>query len=274
MLTFFTLATDSHSQIGAYLEIDLGQDYDVESVIIFNRPDYQDRLSDTTVTLRSRNDEVLAIYDISDASSLSTVDIHASDFDPFNRCGEIDVCINRCNDVYSSDLRIVDPNDIPALKQFTWPGHYTTEVARGGYCARACVGGSGGGANLANLGTKTDAAGSDFRIVFYNSWLCGAPDAYSTCMDDVCTSDYGDKREYCREGCEFWRRTEFDPFSSSFSLPTPEGGDTSFDVRGGSFGTSDFRIAMDLTGMGRSISGVRDYGVSLNQNPASLTVPF
>ena len=53
-------------------------------------------------------------------------------------------------------------------------------------------------------------------------------------------------------------------YASPFNLPTPEGDDTSFDVKGSNFGTSDFRIEMDLTGMGRSISeGGRDYGVSV-----------
>ncbi|EJK54767.1 hypothetical protein THAOC_25578 [Thalassiosira oceanica] len=74
----------AHSNLedGAYLEIDLGQVYNIESVRIFNRPGFEDRLSDSTVTLRSPSDEVLYTYEIGDASSLSTIDISASDFDP------------------------------------------------------------------------------------------------------------------------------------------------------------------------------------------------
>ena len=70
-----------YPQIGAYLEIDLGQVYDVESVKIFSRPTFEDRLLDSTVTLRSASDEVLAIYEIGDATSLPTIiDIPASHF--------------------------------------------------------------------------------------------------------------------------------------------------------------------------------------------------
>ncbi|EJK52794.1 hypothetical protein THAOC_27897, partial [Thalassiosira oceanica] len=77
----------AHSNVedGAYLEIDLGQVYDVESVRIFNRPTHEGRLSDSTVTLRSPSDEVLYTYEIGDASSLSTIDISASDFFPRRR---------------------------------------------------------------------------------------------------------------------------------------------------------------------------------------------
>ncbi|EJK54025.1 hypothetical protein THAOC_26425, partial [Thalassiosira oceanica] len=228
----------SDDEYGAYLEIDLGQVYNIESVKVFNRPSFEDRLSDSTVTLRSPSDEVLHTYEIGDASSLSTVNISASDFDPFNRCGEIDICINRCLNVYNRGLEIVDPNDIPALKQFRFPGHWNTNEARGGYCSLACIGGIAHDAET----------GADGRITSYNNGFCAAPDAFSSCIDNCncCTS----KQAICRSGCEFWRRTEFDPFSP-FNLPTPEGDDTSFDVKGSNFGTSDFRIEMDLTGMGR-----------------------
>ena len=147
----------------------------------------------------------------------------------------------------------MNPNDIPALDQFRFPGHWKSNEARGGYCSLACIGGIAHDANT----------GADARITSYDNAFCGAPEPFSSCIDS-CTlaSSVDSNRDSCGVGCDFWRRTEFDPFSP-FSLAAPEGDDTSFDVKGASFGTSDFRIAMDLTGMGRSISeGERNYGVS------------
>ena len=57
--------------------MDLGQSTAVKKVIIFNRLNQFPRLSDSTVTLRDDANNILAVYEIGDASQLSQVDINA-----------------------------------------------------------------------------------------------------------------------------------------------------------------------------------------------------
>ncbi|EJK53890.1 hypothetical protein THAOC_26586, partial [Thalassiosira oceanica] len=136
-----------------------------------------------------------------------------------------------------------DDNFVPQLKNYRFDG-----IPKSWYCSKAC----------ANVTSDCLPGNGGCKIMSLNSQFCGLDptDAYSTCSQDRASDNAANQASY-KWGCEFWRRTEFDPFSP-FNLPTPEGDDTSFDVKGSNFGTSDFRIEMDLTGMGRSISEGRE----------------
>jgi hypothetical protein len=72
--------TISNSSAGAWWQVDLGQSTAVKKVVIYNRNDCtgcQRRLSNSNVTLRDANDNVLASYRIGDASLLNEIEIDA-----------------------------------------------------------------------------------------------------------------------------------------------------------------------------------------------------
>ena len=96
-----------HIFTGAWWEVDLGGEYQVRSVVIYNRAHSDefwtgwDRLSNSVVSLLDGDGWSATQYDIGDASNLNVLTIAAQDFQPVSTPRVIDGCLSTISDFFA-----------------------------------------------------------------------------------------------------------------------------------------------------------------------------